>query len=62
VSGELGELKHLSTRRKRNNSVSSGERKRSSPNQVGESLLGVVGLTVGVSEEGNGTGKADETG
>ena len=30
---EPGELKHLSTRRKREHSASSGERKRSSPNQ-----------------------------
>ena len=35
--GERGELKHLSTRRNRNqfrDSVSSGERKRNSPNQI----------------------------
>ena len=31
--GEPGELKHLSTRRKRKNSLSSGERKGSSPNR-----------------------------
>ena len=31
--GEPGELKHLSTRRKRNDFPSSGERKGSSPNQ-----------------------------
>ena len=44
VSGrEPGELKHLSTRRKRNDFPSSGERKGSSPNPRGESLLGVVG-------------------
>ena len=30
---EPGELKHLSSRRKREHSASSGERKRSSPNQ-----------------------------
>ena len=30
--GEPGELKHLSSRRKRNNSLSSGERKGKSPN------------------------------
>ncbi len=30
---EPGELKHLSTRRKRNNSASSGERKWKSPNR-----------------------------
>jgi hypothetical protein len=32
--GEPGELKHLSTRRKRNDFPSSGERKGSSPNQA----------------------------
>ena len=31
--GELGELKHLSNPRKREDSASSGERKRSSPNR-----------------------------
>jgi len=31
--GEPGELKHLSTRRKRDDSLSSGERKGRSPNQ-----------------------------
>jgi hypothetical protein len=30
---EPGEVKHLSTRRKRNDSASSGERKRKSPNR-----------------------------
>ena len=32
--GEPGELKHLSTRRKREDSLSSGERKGRSPNSV----------------------------
>ena len=35
MDGELGEVKHLSTRRKRKDSVSSGERKRRSPNLTG---------------------------
>jgi hypothetical protein len=39
---ERGELKHLSTLRKRNNSLSSGERKGKSPNRRA-SLGGVVG-------------------
>ena len=40
-----GELKHLSTRRKRNrrDSVSSGERTRKSPNQSCYGNIGVVG-------------------
>jgi hypothetical protein len=48
VLGERGELKHLSTRRRREDSLSSGERKGSSPNPTsgedcGRCLLGVVG-------------------
>ena len=42
-----GELKHLSTRRKRNqirDSLSSGERKGKSPNRRGLNPAGVVGL------------------
>ncbi len=45
---ERGELKHLSTRRKRNqirDSVSSGERTRNSPNRT---LSGVVGARHGI--------------
>src|SRR5699024_6002587 len=44
--GETGELKHLSTRRKRkqiSDSVSSGERTRISPNHAVYGLYGVVG-------------------
>jgi len=44
--GEPGELKHLSTRRKRNqtrDSLSSGERKGKSPNRGVETPCGVVG-------------------
>ena len=44
--GKRGELKHLSTRRKRkqaSDSVSSGERKRTSPNQLRYGVAGVVG-------------------
>ena len=49
VLGERGELKHLSTRRRREYSLSSGERKGRSPNPTsvkdcGRCLLGVVGL------------------
>ena len=43
--GERGELKHLSTHRKREYSPSSGERKGSSPNQDGYGRSGVVGPT-----------------
>ena len=53
VLGGRGELKHLSTRRKRENSLSSGERKGRSPNpncgkDCGRCRLGVVGRIVGV--------------
>ena len=41
--GERGELKHLSTLRKRDYSPSSGERKGSSPNLHGFGYAGVVG-------------------
>ena len=46
-----GEVKHLSNRRKRKriDSVSSGERKRSSPNR--ELAPGVVGPRCGTSED-----------
>ena len=47
VLGERGELKHLSTRRKREYSPSSGERKGKSPNPTGYGELGVVGPTDG---------------
>ena len=40
---EPGELKHLSTRRKRKHSQSSGERNGRSPNRSGETCEGVVG-------------------
>ena len=40
---EPGELKHLSTRRKRKDSQSSGERNGRSPNRSGETCEGVVG-------------------
>jgi len=38
--GEPGELKHLSTRRKREDSASSGERKRRSPNRCAAARRG----------------------
>ena len=45
IAGERGELKHLSTRRKREYSPSSGERKGNSPNQTDFGEFGVVGPT-----------------
>ena len=45
TAGERGELKHLSTRRKREYSPSSGERKGNSPNQTDFGEFGVVGPT-----------------
>ena len=45
IQGERGELKHLSTRRKREYSPSSGERKGNSPNQADYGQAGVVGPT-----------------
>ncbi len=53
VLGARGELKHLSTRRRREDSLSSGERKGSSPNpncgtDCGRCSLGVVGRIGGV--------------
>jgi hypothetical protein len=49
IWGERGELKHLSTRRKREYSLSSGERKGKSPNLLcvigyGRCKVGVVGI------------------
>jgi hypothetical protein len=43
VLGERGELKHLSTRRSREYSLSSGERKGKSPNRADYGERGVVG-------------------
>ena len=48
VLGERGELKHLSTRRKREYSLSSGERKGRSPNRSSYGWCGVVGPAVRV--------------
>lgn len=45
TAGERGELKHLSTYRKREYSPSSGERKGNSPNQHDYGCDGVVGPT-----------------
>ncbi len=53
IWGERGELKHLSTRRKRNqiwDSVSSGERKRRSPNQSA-CILGLWGPDMGLRKD-----------
>jgi hypothetical protein len=49
VLGERGELKHLSTRRKREYSLSSGERKGISPNLCDYGYTGVVGPTEGIA-------------
>ncbi len=49
--GEPGELKHLSTLRKRDYSVSSGERKRRSPNRCGKLHRGCRTLTIGVKNK-----------
>jgi hypothetical protein len=56
--GEPGEVKHLSTLRKRNDSASSGERKRSSPNRELR-LPGLKGQRKASKAEPNGAGKAD---
>ena len=54
---EPGELKHLSTRRKRDDSPSSGERKGNSPNRPVR-RTGLQGLTAGAETKSNGFGKA----
>jgi hypothetical protein len=48
--GEPGELKHLSTRRNRNHSLSSGERKGNSPNRPACGT-GLEGQTQGRAHE-----------
>ena len=57
--GEPGELKHLSTRRKRKQTsdcASSGERTRSSPNRRrGNASCGVVGPSINEQSEVSGT-------
>ena len=63
--GKRGELKHLSSRRKRkqvSDSVSSGERTRNSPNQPGYGLVGVVGPGIKQSNERKWSGKANHRG
>jgi hypothetical protein len=57
--GEPGELKHLSTRRKRDNFPSSGERKGNSPNHLA-SQVGLEGKTEGTEAKSNGPGKAGQ--
>ena len=59
--GEPGELKHLSTRRKREDSLSSGERKGRSPNRTA-SRSGLEGNTEGCGAEVEGSGKANRRG
>ena len=59
--GEPGELKHLSSPRKREDSASSGERKRSSPNQAA-CPSGVVGLPQAAVERAERGGKRDRRG
>ncbi|CAD7779653.1 MAG: hypothetical protein KIIPBIDF_01219 [Candidatus Methanoperedenaceae archaeon GB50] len=63
--GERGEVKHLSTPRKesKNDSLSSGERKGNSPNQVGvkacgRCLSGVVGPLLGEAANSPGSYKS----
>jgi hypothetical protein len=58
---EPGEVKHLSTRRKRNNSASSGERKWKSPNRQLR-LSGLKDRQDVSQTEPNGSGKANDTG
>ncbi len=57
--GEPGELKHLSTRRKREDFPSSGERKGRSPNLLA-SQWGLEGKTEGTEGKSNGSGKAGQ--
>ena len=57
---EPGELKHLSNPRKREYSVSSGERKRSSPNR--QLAVGVGGQTEASQPQVERRGKADQRG
>lgn len=57
--GEPGELKHLSTRRKRNDFPSSGERKGRSPNRLA-SQAGLEGKTEQTEGKSNGSGKAGQ--
>ena len=61
VRRELGELKHLSSPRKRDYSLSSGERKGRSPNRC---LYGngVVGPAKGMSLVAERSGKGDHRG
>ena len=60
--GKRGELKHLSSRRKRkqcSDSVSSGERTRNSPNRSCYGTIGVVGPgTKPTGEKSNALGRA----
>src|SRR5262245_25005002 len=59
--GAPGELKHLSTRRKREDSASSGERTRSSPNRR-TCAAGVVGLPTIMPRASERGGKRDQSG
>ncbi len=61
VERELGELKHLSSPRKRNDSLSSGERKGKSPNQQ-LYVVGVVGLVKGTRLVVESSGKGNHRG
>ena len=58
---EPGEVKHLSTRRKRDNSASSGERKWKSPNRQLR-LSGLKDRHKASRAKPNGSGKANDTG
>ena len=61
VRRELGELKHLSSPRKRDYSLSSGERKGKSPNRCLYGS-GVVGPAKGMSKVAESSGKGDHRG
>lgn len=63
--GKRGELKHLSSRRKRkqvSDSVSSGERTRNSPNQLCYGIIGVVGPDIKLTNEPKALGKVHQRG
>ena len=55
--GEPGELKHLSNRRKREDSLSSGERKGKSPNRYAGMHSGVVGSARSEKSEAEAEGR-----
>ena len=65
IKSKPGELKHLSNRRKReqsSDSPSSGERTGKSPNPGGYGLQGVVGLQRECERQAEGSGKFHHSG